>query len=115
MNTVRDRGQERDAEIKFLKERLNSMQSQQRSTMQSNVNSSESTNQLIALLKMQIDTLEKDKRDALKEDNAQNELIEKQQLDIQSLKKELKNRAMQFKSLQAQFTEIMSKLQQKTK
>ena len=114
MDTVLDQAEGRDAEITALKEQLSLLQSQQSSTQKNNINSSESTNQIIALLKKQIDTLEQDKRNSLGADKVQNELIEQQQLDILSLKNELKSRDKQFKLLQAQFKNIMNKIQGKS-
>ena len=114
MDTVLDQAEERDAEITALKEQLSLLQSQQSSTQKNNINSSENTNQIIALLEKQIDTLEQDKRNALGADKVQNELIEQQQLDIMSLKDELKSRDKQFKQLQTQFKKIMDKIQGKS-
>ncbi len=110
MNNLRQQASTRDEQVEHLKKKLESLLNQKASAKKQGINTTQSSNTVIALLKEQIKELEAAKSLAISEDNAQNTLIEQQQDDIDSLKEELRNKDKQINSLQEQFNKILGKI-----
>ena len=114
---LKDDLQSRDQQIDALKAKLEALLDQQNSNEDMNAPGSESTRELLALLRLRIEQLEDEKRQSLAEDQRQNLVIEKlterdsqSQEQIEALEQKLDESDKRFGKLKRQFDAIMEKL-----
>ena len=114
---LKDDLRSRDQQIDELKAKLEALLEQQNDNTSMTGPGSESTDELVALLREQIKQLEEEKRLSLEEDKRQNLVIEKlterdtqNQEQIQALEEKLDESDKRFGKLKRQFDAIMKKL-----
>tara|TARA_B100000925_G_scaffold198791_1_gene150569 strand:+ start:80 stop:475 length:396 start_codon:yes stop_codon:yes gene_type:complete len=114
---LKDDLRSRDQQIDELKAKLEALLEQQNDNRGMTGPGSESTDELVALLREQIKQLEEEKRLSLEEDQRQNLVIEKlterdtqNQEQIQALEEKLDESDKRFGKLKRQFDAIMKKL-----
>ena len=114
---LKDDLRSRDQQIDELKAKLEALLEQQNDNKGMTGPGSESTDELVALLREQIKQLEEEKRLSLEEDQRQNLVIEKlterdtqNQEQIQALEEKLDESDKRFGKLKRQFDAIMKKL-----
>ena len=114
---LKDDLRSRDQQIDELKAKLEALLEQQTDNRGMTGPGSESTDELVALLREQIKQLEEEKRLSLEEDQRQNLVIEKlterdtqNQEQIQALEEKLDESDKRFGKLKRQFDAIMKKL-----
>ena len=114
---LKDDLRSRDQQIDELKAKLEALLEQQNDNTSMTGPGSESTDELVALLREQIKQLEEEKRLSLEEDQRQNLVIEKlterdtqNQEQIQALEENLDESDKRFGKLKRQFDAIMKKL-----
>ena len=114
---LKDDLRSRDQQIDELKAKLEALLQQQNDNKGMTGPGSESTDELVALLREQIKQLEEEKRLSLEEDQRQNLVIEKlterdtqNQEQIQALEEKLDESDKRFGKLKRQFDAIMKKL-----
>ena len=114
---LKDDLRSRDQQIDELKAKLEALLEQQNDNTGMTGPGSESTDELVALLREQIKQLEEEKRLSLEEDKRQNLVIEKlterdtqNQEQIQALEENLDESDKRFGKLKRQFDAIMKKL-----
>ena len=114
---LKDDLRSRDQQIDELKAKLEALLEQQNDNTGMTGPGSESTDELVALLREQIKQLEEEKRLSLEEDKRQNLVIEKlterdtqNQEQIQALEEKLDESDKRFGKLKRQFDAIMKKL-----
>ena len=114
---LKDDLRSRDQQIDELKAKLEALLEQQNDNTSMTGPGSESTDELVALLREQIKQLEEEKRLSLEEDQRQNLVIEKlterdtqNQEQIQALEEKLDESDKRFGKLKRQFDAIMKKL-----
>ena len=114
---LKDDLRSRDQQIDELKAKLEALLEQQNDNTGMTGPGSESTDELVALLREQIKQLEEEKRSSLEEDQRQNLVIEKlterdtqNQEQIQALEEKLDESDKRFGKLKRQFDAIMKKL-----
>ena len=114
---LKDDLRSRDQQIDELKAKLEALLEQQNDNRGMAGSGSESTDELVALLREQIKQLEEEKRLSLEEDQRQNLVIEKlterdtqNQEQIQALEEKLDESDKRFGKLKRQFDAIMKKL-----
>ena len=114
---LKDDLRSRDQQIDELKAKLEALLEQQNDHKGMTGPGSESTDELVALLREQIKQLEEEKRLSLEEDKRQNLVIEKlterdtqNQEQIQALEEKLDESDKRFGKLKRQFDAIMKKL-----
>lgn len=114
---LKDDLRSRDQQIDELKAKLEALLEQQNDNTGMTGPGSESTDELVALLREQIKQLEEEKRLSLEEDQRQNLVIEKlterdtqNQEQIQALEEKLDESDKRFGKLKRQFDAIMKKL-----
>ena len=114
---LKDDLRSRDQQIDELKAKLEALLEQQNDNRGMTGPGSESTDELVALLREQIKQLEEEKRLSLEEDKRQNLVIEKlterdtqNQEQIQALEEKLDESDKRFGKLKRQFDAIMKKL-----
>ena len=114
---LKDDLRSRDQQIDELKAKLEALLEQQNDNTGMTGPGSESTDELVALLREQIKQLEEEKRLSLEEDQRQNLVIEKlterdtqNQEQIQALEENLDESDKRFGKLKRQFDAIMKKL-----
>ncbi|WP_413403577.1 MULTISPECIES: hypothetical protein [unclassified Synechococcus] len=114
---LKDDLRSRDQQIDELKAKLEALLEQQNDNTGMTGPGSESTDELVALLREQIKQLEEEKRLSLEEDQRQNLVIKKlterdtqNQEQIQALEENLDESDKRFGKLKRQFDAIMKKL-----
>ena len=114
---LKDDLRSRDQQIDELKAKLEALLEQQNDNKGMTGPGSESTDELVTLLREQIKQLEEEKRLSLEEDQRQNLVIEKlterdtqNQEQIQALEEKLDESDKRFGKLKRQFDAIMKKL-----
>ena len=114
---LKDDLRSRDQQIDELKAKLEALLEQQNDNTSMTGPGSESTDELVALLREQIKQLEEEKRLSLEEDQRQNLVIEKlterdtqNQEQIEALEDKLDESDKRFGKLKHQFDAIMKKL-----
>ena len=114
---LKDDLRSRDQQIDELKAKLEALLEQQNDNKGMTGPGSESTDELVALLREQIKQLEEEKRLSLEEDQRQNLVIEKlterdtqNQEQIQALEEKLDESDKRFGKLKRQFDAIMKRL-----